>query len=67
MTTFGGFPWHCLDGCLTQSDCTMYGCLKLFLKNGLAKYAGRENTPEVRKQIADEMVDLYRAYGEKKR
>ena len=63
----GGFPWHCLDGCMTPSDCIMVGCLKLYLKDGLSKYAGQENTPALRKQMAADMVDLYRAYGEKKR
>jgi hypothetical protein len=58
---------RCLDTCSTPADCMMIGCLKLYLRNGLAKYAGRENTPEVRKQIADDTVDLYLAYGEKKR
>jgi hypothetical protein len=65
--TLGGFPWHCLDGCMTPSDCIMVGCLKLYLKDGLSKYAGQENTPALRKQMAADMVDLYRAYGEKKR
>jgi hypothetical protein len=66
-SVLGGFPWHCLDGCMTPGDCMMVGCLKQYLKDGLAKYAGRPNTLEVREQIAADMVDLYRAYGEKKR
>lgn len=61
MTTLGGFPC-CVDTCETPNDCMMDGCIKLrdmvdrYMWETLAKYIGQENTPELRKQIVDDLI-----------